>query len=109
MGKGNRLEDFQNIMIPHNRPTLGIEEETASLRVLRKGWLSQGEEVEKFENEFCDYLGLPNGHAVALSSGLLVKAKTSKSSKLYSDIISYKSLKVPEPLRVSMNLDSTNT
>ena len=43
MGKGNRLEDFQNIMIPHNRPTLGIEEETASLRVLRKGWLSQGE------------------------------------------------------------------
>ena len=69
MGKGNRLEDFQNIMIPHNRPTLGIEEETASLRVLRKGWLSQGEEVENFENEFCDYLGLPHGHAVALSSG----------------------------------------
>ena len=56
-------------MIPHNRPTLGKEEEDAALRVIRRGWLAQGEEVEKFENEFCDYLGLPNGHAVALSSG----------------------------------------
>ena len=56
-------------MIPHNRPTLGKEEEDASIRVLRGGWLAQGEEVENFENEFCDYLGLPHGHAVALSSG----------------------------------------
>lgn len=56
-------------MIPHNRPTLGIEEEAAALRVLRRGWLAQGEEVEKFENEFCDFIGLPHGHAVALSSG----------------------------------------
>ena len=56
-------------MIPHNRPTLGKEEEDAAVRVLRGGWLAQGEEVEKFENEFCDYLGLPHGYAVALSSG----------------------------------------
>ena len=36
-------------MIPHNRPTVGIEEESAAIRVLRRGRLSQGEEVEEFE------------------------------------------------------------
>lgn len=56
-------------MIPHNRPTLGKEEEEAVNRVLRSGWLSEGEEVFSFENEFCKYLGLPKGHAVAVSSG----------------------------------------
>ena len=56
-------------MISHNRPTIGIEEESAAIRVLRRGWLSQGKEVQEFENEFCDFMGLPHGHAVALSSG----------------------------------------
>jgi perosamine synthetase len=56
-------------MIPHNKPTIGMEEEIAALRVLRSGWLSQGSEVEAFENEFCRFVGLPSGHAVAVSSG----------------------------------------
>lgn len=56
-------------MIPHNKPTLGVEEEQAAIRVIRSGWVAQGEEVERFENEFCEFLGLPIGHAVALSSG----------------------------------------
>jgi perosamine synthetase len=56
-------------MIPHNLPTIGIEEESAALRVLRSGWLAQGSEVEAFENEFCKFLGLPDRHAVAVSSG----------------------------------------
>ena len=56
-------------MIRHNIPTLGEEEEEAVLRVIRSGWLSQGTEVESFENEFCKYLGLPSGHAVAVSNG----------------------------------------
>jgi len=56
-------------MIPHNLPTIGIEEEVAALRVLRSKQLSQDQEVELFENEFCDYLGLPHGSAVALSNG----------------------------------------
>jgi len=56
-------------MIPHNRPTLGVEEEEAALRVLRSGWVAQGEEVVAFENEICAYLGLPDGHAVAVTSG----------------------------------------
>jgi perosamine synthetase len=56
-------------MIPHNRPTIGKEEKQAVERVLNSGWLAQGKEVEQFENEFCDYLGLPRGCAVAVSSG----------------------------------------
>ena len=56
-------------MIPHNLPTIGVEEEKAALRVLRSKQLAQDKEVESFENEFCDYIGLPHGSAVALSNG----------------------------------------
>ncbi|EKE02082.1 MAG: hypothetical protein ACD_20C00429G0019 [uncultured bacterium] len=55
--------------IQHNKPSLGVEEELAAKRVIDSGWLAQGKEVESLENEFCDFLGLPQGHAVALSSG----------------------------------------
>ncbi|MCX5796584.1 MAG: DegT/DnrJ/EryC1/StrS family aminotransferase [Elusimicrobia bacterium] len=57
------------IDIPHNRPTLGTEESCAAARVLESGWVAQGKEVEALEDEFCAFLGLPAGHAVALSSG----------------------------------------
>jgi len=57
------------IDIPHNRPTLGPEESRAADRVLSTGWVAQGKEVEAFENDFCSFLGLPDGHAVAVSSG----------------------------------------
>ena len=56
-------------MIVHNKPTIGTEEEDVVSRVLKTGYLAQGLEVERFENEFCDFLGLPQRHAVALSSG----------------------------------------
>ena len=56
-------------MIAHNKPTLGKEEQQAVFKVLDSGFIAQGSEVEKFENEFCDFLGLPQQHAVALSSG----------------------------------------
>lgn len=56
-------------MIPHNKPTLDDAEQQAALRVLGSGWLAQGAEVEAFENELCEFLGLPSGHAVAVSSG----------------------------------------
>ena len=36
-------------MVPHNHPTVGIEEESAAIRVLRRGWLSQGKEVQEFD------------------------------------------------------------
>jgi len=56
-------------MIPHNKPTLGTEEEEAALRVIRSNWISQGIEVEKFENDFCKYSNISKGEAVAVSSG----------------------------------------
>lgn len=56
-------------VIPHNRPTLGRAETEAARRVIESGWLAQGKEVERFENEVCAYHGLADGHAVALSSG----------------------------------------
>lgn len=56
-------------LLPHNKPTLGKEEEQAAIRVIRSGWIAEGKEVESFEGEFCEFLGLPAGHAVALSSG----------------------------------------
>ena len=56
-------------MIPHNKPTLGKEEEEATLSVIRSGWLAQGYQVNAFEDEFCHFINLPQGHAVAVSSG----------------------------------------
>lgn len=38
-------------------------------RVCEIGWVAQGELVQQFEDDFCKYLGLPQGHAIALSSG----------------------------------------
>jgi perosamine synthetase len=57
------------VLIPHNKPTLGLEEEAAALRVIRSGWVAKGKEVESFENEFCEFVGLPKGHAATVSSG----------------------------------------
>ena len=56
-------------MISHNKPTIGKEEQHAVSSVLDSSNIAQGIEVEKFENEFCEFLGLPEQHAVALSSG----------------------------------------
>jgi len=56
-------------VIAHNKPTLGKQEQQAVSKVLESGYIAQGLEVERFENEFCDFLGLPQRHAVALSSG----------------------------------------
>jgi perosamine synthetase len=56
-------------MIPHNRPTLGKEEMNVASQVIGSGWLAQGKEVELFENEICDYLELPEQHAVVVNSG----------------------------------------
>ncbi len=56
-------------MIPHNLPTLGREESDAAQRVIASNWLAQGKEVNEFESEFCSFLGIADGHAVAVSSG----------------------------------------
>jgi perosamine synthetase len=56
-------------MIPHNLPTLGLEENIAASRVLTSNWIAQGPEVDAFENDLCDFFNLPRGHALAVSSG----------------------------------------
>ena len=56
-------------MIPHNSPTLGAAEKAAAYRVLDSQWVAQGREVKALENELCEYLGVPDGQAVMVSSG----------------------------------------
>lgn len=56
-------------MIPHSQPTLGADEQHAVARVIASGWVAQGEEVAAFEDELCQFLDLPAGHTVAVSSG----------------------------------------
>jgi len=58
----NRNTDF----IPFARPSLGIEEEAAVLRVLRSGWLTTGKEAKDFEMEFAKYIN--SSHALAVNS-----------------------------------------
>ncbi len=56
-------------IIQHNQPSLGQEEISASAKVMNNGWVAQGEEVLKFENEFSRYLGGKDSQAVAVASG----------------------------------------
>jgi len=72
--------------IPHNRPTFNKRESRAARFVINSRWVAQGKKVEEFEEKFCEYMGLPQGHAVAVSSGsaalfvalLALKAKGKK-------------------------------
>ena len=56
-------------MILHNKPFFGDEEKEAANRIISSGYISQGTEVSNFEDDLCNYFGLPKGHAVAVSSG----------------------------------------
>ena len=56
-------------MILHNKPFFGEEEREAANRIISSGFISQGKEVSNFEDDLCNYFGLPKGHAVAVSSG----------------------------------------
>jgi len=54
-------------MIPISKPFLGTEESETVARVLEKGQLAQGEEVERSEQEWARYIGTK--FAVATNSG----------------------------------------
>ncbi|MDW8014380.1 MAG: DegT/DnrJ/EryC1/StrS family aminotransferase [Archaeoglobaceae archaeon] len=53
--------------IPIAKPLIGEEEIKAVVDVLKSGILAQGKEVEAFEKEFAEYLGIKN--AVAVCNG----------------------------------------
>ena len=53
--------------IPFHLPSIGEEEITEVVAVLRSGWLTTGPKVAEFERAFADYVGAR--HAVALNSG----------------------------------------
>ncbi len=54
-------------LIEHSKPTIGEEEEEAAQSVISSGDLGSGEEVEAFEDEFADKLGV--SHAIATTTG----------------------------------------
>lgn len=56
-------------VIPHNKLSISTEESLAAQSVLESGILANGEQVSLFEYEICEFLGLPDGHAVATSTG----------------------------------------
>ena len=56
-------------IIAHCKATMGRQEEQAASKVVHSGYVGSGTEIAKFEYEFCKFLGLEEGHAVALSNG----------------------------------------
>lgn len=57
--------------IPIAKPLIGEEEINAVVEVLKSGMLAHGKEVEAFEREFADYLGVKHGIAVANGTAAL--------------------------------------
>ena len=53
--------------IPLSDLDYGDEEQAAVVRVLQSQWLTMGQEVERFEKEFAEHVGV--GHAVAVANG----------------------------------------
>lgn len=60
--------------VPLTTLTIGEEEERAAARALRSGWVTAGEEVEAFEREFAEALGVRYAVAVANATGALALA-----------------------------------
>lgn len=59
--------------IPFARPSIGPEEESAVLEVLRSGWLTTGKVARDFEAEFASFVGAARALAVnSASSGLFL-------------------------------------
>jgi dTDP-4-amino-4,6-dideoxygalactose transaminase len=57
--------------VPFARPSIGLEEESAVLEVLRSGWLTTGKVARAFEEEFASFVGARRCLAVnSATSGL---------------------------------------
>ena len=62
MSSGRRRAAF----LPFSRPTIGDEEVAEVVDSLRSGWITSGPKVARFEEVFCQRLGV--AHAVAVNS-----------------------------------------
>ena len=60
--------------VPLTTLTIGEEEERAAVRALRSGWITAGAEVEAFEREFAEAIGVRHAVAVANATGALALA-----------------------------------
>ena len=58
-------------MIPHSRPHVSEDDVQAVAGVVRRGWLAQGPEVEAFEREVAERIGVPAAAAVASGTAAL--------------------------------------
>lgn len=56
-----------DIDIPISEPIIDEEDARAVYEVVQSGWVTQGEEVEQFEDKFSDYVGVD--HAIAVFNG----------------------------------------
>ena len=63
----NRVHTPGKDVIQHAGPYLRKEEFMAAIGTLLKEWMVQGENAQKFENEFCKLMGQPYG--VVTNSG----------------------------------------
>ena len=52
--------------IPITRPYIGEEEAAAAAEVVRSGWLTQGKQVQDFEEALAEYIGAR--HAIVVSN-----------------------------------------
>jgi perosamine synthetase len=60
--------------IPLCKPTIGKEEIQAVSEVLSSGWLAHGEYNHKFEDSFCQYLGVSNAISMNSCTSALIAA-----------------------------------
>ena len=67
-------------MIPIAKPLIEEEEINAVIEVLKSGMLAHGKEVEAFEREFADYLGIK--HSIAVANGTTALDVALKSLKI---------------------------
>ncbi|MFB6345527.1 MAG: DegT/DnrJ/EryC1/StrS family aminotransferase [bacterium] len=56
-----------DIDIPISEPVIDEDDAEAVYEVVQSGWVTQGEEVEKFEEKFSDYVGVD--HSIAVFNG----------------------------------------
>lgn len=76
------------MLIKHNSPSLGVEEERATAEVLRSGWLVKGDVSRNFEKRLLSNLQAKSGDILVTSSGTA------------SLVLALKSLNLPPQARV---------